>query len=329
MSGGEEVVEQLDIRTCWQHEARDFTPWLARNLDLLGKELGTKLEFVDREKLIGPFSLDILARDADTGVLVAIENQLEETDLSHLGQLLTYATGCDAKVAVWVASEFRHECANALHRLNEWTKDEIKFYGVKISVIKQGDSPPELRLQKVVYPGGWDEDLTEPHGATMSPQSQRHRDFFEPVIAELVRTGFADKRPVHHFDHTGRFFRSRVDGALGYAITLEAKTDAWVTFHIQKEDNDLTKRIFDELQANREDIESSLGAVPGSEWDWRRWDKKTFSSINIRRDGSIDDPVEKLEEIKVWMLDLLPRLREVFDPRVAEILGESRVTDDR
>ena len=50
----------------------------------------------------------------DSGEKVAIENQLEWTDTHHLGQLITYATGCEARIAVWVATEFRYEYAVAL-----------------------------------------------------------------------------------------------------------------------------------------------------------------------------------------------------------------------
>ena len=133
----------------------------ANNLDLLGDELGIKLELVEREKAVGPMSLDILARETETGELVAIENQLEWTDTHHLGQLLTYATGCDAHVAIWVATEFRHEYAKALHRLNEWTGEGNRFYGVKIELVRQtGSLQDEPRFRKVVYPGGWDIDNT-------------------------------------------------------------------------------------------------------------------------------------------------------------------------
>ena len=38
--------------------------------------------------------------------------------LCHLGQLLTYAAGLDARIAVWVAPEFLYEHAEALHRLS-------------------------------------------------------------------------------------------------------------------------------------------------------------------------------------------------------------------
>ena len=324
MTEPEEGIEQLDVRTLWDNEALKFTPWLAKNLYLLSEELGIELEFCQLEKQIGPFYLDILAKETDTGVKVAIENQLEWTDTHHLGQLLTYATGCNAPVAIWVASGFTHEYAKALHRLNEWTKDEISFYGVKVEVIKRtGHSCSEPRFRKVVYPGGWDRDLTLPPGRPVPPHVRKHHDFYQPLIDELIRTGFADKA-VQHFDHTGRFFPSRLNRGVGYAATLEGN-GAWVTLHIQTEAKEETKRIFDALQAKQEEIEngfiSRIDAGPDPEWRWLRHDNRTFSSINIRRDGSIDASPEKLEEIRAWMLDLLPKLKEVFDPRVANILS--------
>ena len=139
MTESEEGVELLDVRAKWPHEALDFTPWLAeqKNLELLGAELGLTLKFVAWEKQVGSMYLDILAREADTGGLVAIENQLEETDLGHLGQLLTYATGLDAHVAIWVATDFYDEYAQALHKLNRWTRVSVRFYGVKVEVVRR------------------------------------------------------------------------------------------------------------------------------------------------------------------------------------------------
>ena len=88
---------------------------------------------------------------------------LEWSDLHHLGQLPTYATGLDARVAVWIAPEFRRQLAKALHRLNELTCDGIRFYAVKVEVVRSdGSTELEPRLHKVVWPGGWDEDSTVP-----------------------------------------------------------------------------------------------------------------------------------------------------------------------
>ena len=84
-------LEPVNVREIWEHEAHDFTPWLADNLDRLGTELGMNLELVATEVSTGPFYLDILARESDLEVNVAIENQLGGSDHGHLGQLLTYA----------------------------------------------------------------------------------------------------------------------------------------------------------------------------------------------------------------------------------------------
>ena len=177
----------LDPRTVWPHEALHFTPWLARNLHLLGAELGMELELVQQEKQIGSLYLDILAKEAGTEVLVAIENQLEWSDIGHLGQLLTYATGADARVAIWVATEFRHEYALALHRLNEWTRDDIRFYGVKVEVIgKADDGCPVPRFRKVVYPGGWNKGITLPSDPPPPPYIRKYHDFFLPLISQLA-----------------------------------------------------------------------------------------------------------------------------------------------
>ena len=318
------TTDYLDVRSRWQNEAWHFTPWLAENLDMLSAALETKLQLVEMEKPVGPFFCDILAKEVDTGEKVTIENQLEWTDHTHLTQLLTYAAGLDARIAVWVAPEFRYEHAEALHWLNKWTHHGLRFYGVKVVLQKTGNEPPEPRLLPVVTPHCWNKDVTQPQGATISPRSQQFDAFFQPLIAELCGAGFADKAN-NHFDSSGRRFPSRRNPGIWYAASLEGDNDAWVTLHIAAEEKDLTKRVFDELERDKEAIEASIGA--DQEWRWHRHDSRLFSSINIRRDGAIDDPHEKLDETRTWMLDLLPKFKEFFDPCVAtklkELQGES------
>lgn len=90
-------LTRVDLRNIWTSESSDFTPWLAReeNLTVLGEALSIDLELEAQEKAVGPFRADILCKDIGTGAWVLVENQLERTDHSHLGQLLTYASGLD------------------------------------------------------------------------------------------------------------------------------------------------------------------------------------------------------------------------------------------
>ena len=319
MTTPEEGMEYVDVHRKWPHEALDFTPWLAANLAMLSEVLGVKLELVRMEAPVGPFFCDILAREVGSGEKVAIENQLEWSDHRHLGQLLTYAAGLDAPIAVWVAPDFQYEHAEALHRLNKWTRDGLRFYGVKVMVLNTGNAL-EPRLYPVVTPEDWNKDITLPQGA-VDPSKQQFHAFFQPLVAELCGTGFADKA-IRRFGSTDRLFPSRINPGIGYVASLEGNNDAWVTLHIQTNDKGLTKRVFDELMRDKGAIEQSIAADPGEEWHWYRKNAHAFSNINIRRNGSIDDPPEKLEETRAWMRDLLPRLKEVFDPRVEKILKE-------
>ena len=317
----------MHVRNRWPNEAADFTKWVAESLHMLSDALGgVKLELVQREAPVGPFFCDIMAREVGSGVTVAIENQLEWTDHSHLGQLLTYAAGLDAKIAVWVAPDFQYEHAEALHRLNKWTREGRRFYGVKVMVLNTGNAL-EPRLYPVVTPDGWHKDITQPRGA-VDPRKQQFHVFFRPLIAELLRTDFADNA-TRNFGPDDRIFPSRLNPGVGYAASLDRKNHAWVTLQIRLNDKDLTKRVFDELEKDKGAVESCISTTgPGQEWHWYRHTPYTFSSINIRRDGSIDDPPEKLAETRTWMLEMLPRLKKVFDLRVAKILKELQAKSD-
>ena len=125
-------------------------------------------------------------------VYVAIENQLDWTDHGHLGQLLTYAAGYDARVVVWVTPHFHDEHRAAIDWLNRWTPDEIKFYAVEVRAIKIGDSLPAPEFRPVAFPNGWTKER-QLESSGLLPSSQQFRDFFQPVVDELRQRGFTDR----------------------------------------------------------------------------------------------------------------------------------------
>ena len=87
------LQEITDLRKVWSHEAHDFTPWLSKNISILGDEVGIDISIEETESSVGDFNADIFATDADTGKKIIIENQLEETDHDHLGKLPMHPGG--------------------------------------------------------------------------------------------------------------------------------------------------------------------------------------------------------------------------------------------
>jgi hypothetical protein len=85
-------IKKVRAAELWKHEEQEFTPWLAHedNIGRLADALGLELQVEAVEVPVGPFSADILAKDASDNLIV-IENQFGKTDHDHLGKLLTYA----------------------------------------------------------------------------------------------------------------------------------------------------------------------------------------------------------------------------------------------
>lgn len=316
------TIEKVDVRTIWQHEASDFTPWLADNLDMLGDALGVELEFVEKEASVGGFSLDILARDANDRSVVVIENQFGTTDHSHLGQLLAYAAGFNAAKIIWVTEDFRDEHRDALDWLNRRTDEDTQFFGVAVEIWKIDDSRPAPRFNLVVSPKSRVARINTTvinsptnGGAGLTDRRKRYVQFWRPLLESLnaehrwnVRTHNMDSwfdagSGVRNFGRTMRF-------------TNNGK--AQVQIRINSGNQDWNERAFDLLERRRDDIEAEMG----EEMVWDRNERAKVSHISVQRDGTINDSEEGLEEIRRWMIENVVKIKAVFLPHMEEVSGE-------
>ena len=102
-------LKEVDIRDLWKQEQYDFSAWLAEkeNIENLNEVLGLTLTDISKEEYVGSFRCDLFAKDESTGIKVIIENQLEPSNFEHLGKIITYASGLDAKVIVWIVKQAR------------------------------------------------------------------------------------------------------------------------------------------------------------------------------------------------------------------------------
>ncbi len=310
------TIQKIDLREVWQNEARDFTPWLAEHLSELGTALGLELELEEREASVGGYSLDILARDLGSGRPVVIENQLESTDHTHLGQLLTYMAGFNANVIVWIAREFRDEHREALNLLNHRTGEDTQFFGVEVELLKIDDSRPAVNFKLVVTPNEWQKQTSSNARVTgsVSEQRERYQTFFQKLIDTLREehgfTGARKGQPQNWY-----YFSAGHAQRVQYGANFAQGKKARVEVYIDNTDKDWNKDLFDKLLRDKESIEPKL--QESLEWD--RLDNRRASRIAVTRSGSIDDAQEALEEIHDWMVKKLLDFKRVFGPRLDEL----------
>ncbi len=309
-------IENVDIRRAWPNEASNFTPWLAENLDRLGNALGLELELLGREAEVGPFKLDILAQETGTNRKVIVENQLEITDHSHLGQLLTYASGYDAKVIVWVAGQFKDEYRQALDWLNQLSPEDIEFFGVVVELWQIGDSAPAPHFKVISSPNDWQKDWQK---GRMSPTSapsernERYRRFFQDLIDTLRQEhGFTNARkgqPQNWYT-----FSSGVSG-FNYSTFFASDNMAKVGIYIDCGQKEQNEEYFEQLREQQD----SLGTTFDEPLQWLRLDNRRACRIVVQTPGSIDDDDEALNHIHDWMIQNVMRFKTVFGPKLSEL----------
>ncbi len=314
------ILKRLDAREAWKSEPYDFTPWLRHNIGLLGQALGLEIDAeVQQEVAVGLFSADLLGTGLSSRAAILIENQLEQTDHSHLGQLLTYAGGLDARILVWVSTKVREEHRQALIWLNENTREDVLIFGVEIELLRIDDSRPAPHFRIVVEPNEWQKGqqrVTNPGSATVSEKSQRYRAFWADLLAavhscEPAFTSMSPERAPHQ--NWCAFSVGRTGFLDSLAFGWE-DGQSWLRteLYIDTKDKQRNKAAFDQLATDKHVIDAGFPEP----LLWTRRDDIRASRIYARRKGSLDDSPEELREHMQWFMEQAFLIRSVFAPRV-------------
>lgn len=299
---GLDRLQIIPPREIWPHEALDFTPWLLQNVDVLSDLLGMDLVLEVAEHPVGDFSLDLKGYDETTSETVIVENQLESSDHTHLGQIITYAAGTDPTTIVWVTTGFRPEHRAAIDWLNQRTDENTRVFGVVIQVVKIGESRPAPNFELVAQPNDWEKRVKKASTSGMSMKSRRYREFWEATL-EQIR--------VRHPDWT----RARTTEASWCTTSLGlsgmALSMAWVNgslvaqVYFDSRDADLNQARFDKLHDHRVDFDAALGQA--AMWDSMEGRKGARIVVTSPFDD-IDD-LDRWPEMINWLIEQQIRLR--------------------
>ena len=298
-------LEEVDIRELWKHEQYDFSEWLSKeeNIEMLSDEIGLTLTEINKEVFVGSYRCDLVAKDETTGIKVIIENQLEATNHDHLGKIITYASGLDANVVIWIVKEAREEHRSAVEWLNNKTTKDISFFLIEIHAYKIGDSFPAPKFVIVEKPNDFVKiaNTSIDSGELSKAQAERLNFWnrFNEVLISRNKPFNVRKATTDHW----------YDVALGtseaqISITLVNKTNS-IGIEIYINDN---KELFDKLHSLSEEIQNELGFS----MDWQRLDNKKASRIIYYIGGLDFDNHENYDELINEVMDKVIAIRDVF-----------------
>jgi hypothetical protein len=311
-------LERVDLRNVWLSEATEFTPWLAQagNLAILAEAISFELELEAQERNVGPFRADILCKDVETGHWVLIENQLERTDHTHLGQLLTYASGLQAVTIVWIAAAFTEQHRATLDWLNEITDDRFGFFGLEVELWRIGESLAAPKFNVISKPNDWSRNVNLAAKAIaaepLTDTRQKQLAFWTLWGDRLDKSGGAYRgrkpAPQHWLDHS----IGRSDYWISTTLNAQERR-AGVELNMRNSPEQ--KRNFERLLQDREMIEEEFGEP----LVWMPLPGKKSSRIAIYRTNF--DPLREANwpELLDWMLDRFDRCQQVFRNRIRDL----------
>lgn len=296
-------LEQIsDLRSIWKHEANDFTPWLAKeeNLCALSDAIGIDLVLQEQESSVGVFNVDLYATEEGTGRKVVIENQLEETNHDHLGKIITYASGKDAEVIIWIVRRARDEHKKAIEWLNHHTDDSSAFFLIEIEVWKIGNSEPAPKFNVVERPNDWEKAMKNVGVTkTQSLQIQFWQNFVELWDNNTKFAHTFRKRKAHPQN-----WYDISMGSSDYHLSMEV--------HFQKNiinaglyipDN---KEIYNTFLEKKDEIEKALDSTV----EWRK--AKKASRFLISKNIDINDSAN-WDEACYWLMDTCIKIKGITE----------------
>ena len=296
-------LNKVELREVWGHEATDFTNWLSQNenLSALGEEIGIDIKLIKTEASVGKFSVDILAEEESSGKKIIIENQLEDTNHDHLGKIITYASGYDAEIIIWIVRDVCDEHQKAIDWLNEHTDENINFFLIKIELWQIENSNPAPKFEIVASPNEWaktikniynNEELTN----TKLQQLEFWNKFKSYVQENDTRIRLQTPRPQHWYDVSMGSSEAHI------SLTINSRENLiGCEIYINKD-----KELFEFLKERKDEIEKEIGEP--IEWI----DAAVASRIKIKKEVTDLFNQREAEKYFTWLYEKTVLFQKVF-----------------
>ena len=197
---------------------------------------------------------------------------------------------------------------------------KLIFFGVIVELLKIDGSRPAPQFRAVATPNAWRKETAARatgRGDTPATTERRelYRDFFQSLMDTLREKGFTNARKAQ--PQNWYSFSAGYGQRVTYGANFTSQKQARVEVYIDVGDGERNVRLLENLEAHKEEIEYALSET----LDWQRLDGSRACRIALDRPGSIEDDAETLAEVQDWMVDNLLKFKQVFGPRLAELVG--------
>lgn len=302
-------LKEVDIRKVWQHEQYDFSNWLSKddNINQLGDTLNLSLTDVETEKFVGSYRCDIICKDEITGKNVLIENQLEPTNHDHLGKIITYASGLDASVIIWIVESAKEEHSSAIEWLNKHTDEDVSFFLIEVHAYTIGDSKPAPYFKIIQQPNDFVKQVKNISKNTELNDSQSNRlEFWNRFNDMLDKMG----RPFNKRKATADHWYSVAVGSSQCHISIDLvnrehkiRISMWIPNN---------KELYDTFYLNKDSIEMSLGYLIS----WDKLEGKKAACAYTFIEGLDFNNKDNYDSLMITIIKKVEQFRDSFKPYI-------------
>ena len=302
-------LKEIDIRKVWAHEQYDFSDWLSKddNIQQLGDTLNLSLTDVETEKFVGSYRCDIICKDEITGKNVLIENQLEPTNHDHLGKIITYASGLEASVIIWIVESAKEEHSSAIEWLNKHTDDDVSFFLIEVHAYTIEGSKPAPYFKIIQQPNDFVKQVKNiTKNAELNDSQNSRLEFWSKFNEVLERR----RKPFNKRKATTDHGYSIAVGSSQCHISIDLvnrehkiRVSMWIP------DN---KKLFDVFYSNKDAIEKEIG----HSISWDKLDDKKAAYAYTFIDGLDFDNQENYDELMDSAINEVLLFRKAFKPYI-------------
>lgn len=216
--------------------------------------------------------------------------------------MITYASGKNADIIIWVVRKAREEHRSAIEWLNNHTDEQVSFFLCEIKLYKIGESDPAVKFDVIEKPNAWTRNIKRSECTSETQQSRM--DYwiaFNEYAFKNVQFAKDFKQRKPSKDHWMNFSIGTSDCCMSVS-QIKSKNVLDIEIYIWED-----KELFYALYEKKTQIEVDSGLV----FDWRELPEKKASRIVIEHPARLDDKSKWKEQFD-WIMDTMIKMKKAF-----------------